>query len=226
MMNFLLMLTFIFAIVDWYAVATKRRRLEYVMKPGTMLSLILWFTTSLPTAPPAFTSVFTLGLALSLIGDVFLMLPNDRFLSGVIAFLLAHVAYVIAYNMGGFLVTPLSGFLLLVIGVIGFFIARPIVRALQSSGKHKLVGPIIVYAVVLTATLWSTTTTVLRPEWPLLGAVITIIGGLLFYVSDSMNAWIRFVSPLPGGHLPVMITYHVAQFLMAAGVLIAVGVLG
>ena len=226
MMNFLLMLTFIFAIVDWYAVATKRRRLEYVMKPGTMLSLILWFTTSLPTAPPAFTSVFTLGLVLCLIKEEFLMLPNDRFLSGVIAFLLAHVAYVIAYNMGGVLVTPLSVFLLLVIGVIGFFIARPIVRALRSSGKDKLIGPVIMYAVVLTATVWSTTTTLFRPEWPLIGAIITFIGGWLFYATDSMNAWARLVRPLPRGRLPVMITYHVAQFLLAAGVLIAVGVLG
>ncbi len=225
-MNFLLMLTFLFAFIDWYAVATKRRRLEYVMKPGTLLSLILWFTTMLPTAPPAFTTVFTLGLALSLIGDVFLMLPNDRFLSGVISFLLAHVAYVIAYNMGGVLVTPISVFLLLAIGVIAFFNTRLIVRALRSSGKDQLIGPIIMYAVILTATVWSTTTTLLRPEWPLIGAVITFIGGLLFYVSDSMNAWTRFVRPLPGGHLSTMITYHVAQFLMAAGVLIAVGVLG
>lgn len=226
MMNFLLLLTFLFAIVDWYAVATKRRRLEYVMKPGTMLSLILWFTTSLPTAPPAFTTVFTLGLALSLVGDVFLMLPNDRFLSGVIAFLLAHVAYVIAYNMGGILVTPISLFVLLVVGVIAFFNTRLIVRALQSSGKDKLIGPIIMYAVVLTATVWSTTTTLFRPEWSLIGAIITFIGGWLFYATDSMNAWTRLVSPLPRGRLPVMITYHIAQFLMAAGVLIAVGVLG
>ncbi len=225
-MNFLLWLTFIFAIGDWYAVATKRRRLEYAMKPGTMLSLILWYTTLLPTEPPVFTSVFTLGLALSLIGDIFLMLPDDRFLSGVITFLLAHVAYVVAYNINGVLFTPISIFLLLVIGVIGFFIARPIVRALLSSGKNKLVGPIVVYAIVLTATLWSTTTTLFRPEWPLIGAVITFFGGLLFYVSDSMNAWTRFVGPLPGEHLPIMVTYHVAQFLMVAGVLVTVGVLG
>jgi uncharacterized membrane protein YhhN len=226
MMNFLLLLTFLFAIADWYAVATKNRRLEYVMKPGTMLSLILWFTTSLPTAPPAFTTVFTLGLALSLIGDVFLMLPNDRFLSGVIAFLLAHVAYVIAYNMDGVLVTPISLFLLLVISVIAFFNTRLIVRALRSSGKDKLIGPIIMYAVVLTATVWSTTMTLFRPEWPLIGAIITFIGGWLFYATDSMNAWTRLVKPLPRGRLPVMITYHIAQFLMAAGMLIAVGVFG
>ena len=46
-------------------------------------------------------------------GDIFLMLPRERFIAGLVAFLLAHVAYVVGFNQ-----TPtafnLAGFILAV----------------------------------------------------------------------------------------------------------------
>ena len=46
----------------------------------------------------AFAVVF--GLLASLIGDVLLMLPQDLFVAGLIAFLVAHIAYLVAFTDG------------------------------------------------------------------------------------------------------------------------------
>ena len=40
------------------------------------------------------------GLGLSLVGDVALMIPQG-FLAGLVAFLLAHLAYLVAFTRGG-----------------------------------------------------------------------------------------------------------------------------
>ena len=50
-----------------------------------------------PTSEAARTW-FVVALVFSLLGDVFLMLPSDAFVAGLSAFLLAHVAYVVALN--------------------------------------------------------------------------------------------------------------------------------
>ena len=34
-------------------------------------------------------------------GDIFLMLPNDRFVAGLASFLVGHLAYVVAFTHGG-----------------------------------------------------------------------------------------------------------------------------
>lgn len=39
------------------------------------------------------SKIFLLALLFSLLGDIFLMLPRERFLAGLGAFLLAHLAY-------------------------------------------------------------------------------------------------------------------------------------
>ena len=38
-----------------------------------------------------------------------------------------------------------------------------------------------------------------------------IVGALLFYASDGILGWNRFVQPLPHGRLAVMTTYHLGQ---------------
>ena len=61
-------------------------------------------------------------------------------------------------------------------------------------------------------------------KWALIFAVIALIaGGLgftgmagaaLFYASDALIGWERFVEARDGGHLAVMVTYHLGQILL------------
>ncbi len=74
--------------------------LHYACKPLATV-LILWL--ALGAAAPGSSRYRWLvgaGLAASLAGDVFLMLPGDWFVFGLASFLLAHLCYVVAFAPG------------------------------------------------------------------------------------------------------------------------------
>ena len=41
---------------------------------------------------------------------------------------------------------------------------------------------------------------------------LAIVGACLFYTSDALIAWTRFIQDFRHGRLAVMVTYHLAQF--------------
>ncbi len=84
------------------------QRLEWLCKPAAMVALI-GAAIALSPDDPAVKTAFVVGLVLSLAGDVFLMLPSDRFLYGLISFFAAHVAYVVGFVLAGPEPRPAAG---------------------------------------------------------------------------------------------------------------------
>jgi uncharacterized membrane protein YhhN len=212
-----------FAITDWIAVSTSNKKLEYLAKPATLFFLIAWYASLLPKPFPGIGIWFGLGLLFSLAGDIFLMLPGDHFLKGLVSFLIAHIAYIIAFNLHGAVFGSTSMLLAIGIILIAGVIMRRIILALKTKGRTSMIIPLIAYAVVLCLTFWSAATTLLRASWPALAGWSSIVGGALFFMSDAAIAWNRFVGPHPGGRLMEMITYHLAQVCLSCGILIALG---
>ena len=68
----------------------------FVFKPLTTV-LILAFAWPRGAAQPPARRLVRTGLALSLLGDVALLWPTTGFLPGLVAFLLAHLAYIAAF---------------------------------------------------------------------------------------------------------------------------------
>ena len=221
-MTILLVACLVFAFLNWIAVAIDHRRLEYLAKPATLIFLILWFGTRLPSSQPALGMWFLTGLMFSLAGDVFLMLPGNHFLKGLVAFLLAHVAYIIAFNLTGLVISMQSLWIALAIILVAGIIMRRLVTSLRTSGRTSMIAPVIAYAIVLSLTFWSAANTTLRPDWPPLAGFLAVLGGALFFFSDAAIAWNRFVGPHPGGRLFEMITYHLAQISLSLAVLMAI----
>ena len=92
----LIWVALLFAALDWAAVARGWKVLSYIAKPAVMVCLIAWLGVN-----GGWSGVllwFTAGLIFSLAGDIFLMLPKERFVAGLVAFLLAHLAYIIGLN--------------------------------------------------------------------------------------------------------------------------------
>ena len=222
-MTILLVVCLGFALLNWIAVAIDHRRLEYVAKPATLLFLILWFGTQLPSSQPALSMWFLIGLMFSLAGDVFMMLPGNHFLKGLVTFLLAHVAYIVAFNLPGLVISMTSLLIALAIMLIAGVIMRRLVTGLRTSGRTSMIAPVIAYAVVLSLTFWSAANTTLRPVWPPLAGFLAVLGGALFFSSDAAIAWNRFVGPHPGERLFEMITYHLAQISLSFAVLMTIG---
>ncbi|MFH2039870.1 MAG: lysoplasmalogenase family protein, partial [Chloroflexota bacterium] len=71
-------------------------------------------------------------------------------------------------------------------------------------------------SLMLVSALW----TLFRSDWSTWNAVLVSLGAILFYSSDLTNAWIRFVNPVRGGRVVVMITYHAGQILLMVGVVL------
>jgi uncharacterized membrane protein YhhN len=218
----LLLLCIIFALLNWIAIKLEYRRMEFIAKPTTLILLIAWFVSRLPGDPPAIGFWFLGGLAFSLVGDIFLMFPDNHFLKGLIAFLIAQISYVVAFNLAGPVLTLTSLLIALVVTILAVMILQRIVSSLRTANRTSMIAPVVMYAIVLSLTLWSATCTLLRPEWPRLAGWLAAVGGVLFFTSDAAIAWNRFVGPHRGGRTFEMITYHLAQFSLSAGVLLAI----
>jgi uncharacterized membrane protein YhhN len=198
------------AVGDWVAVQLRLFRVEYVLKPATIVLLAIAVAASDLGDPKP----WVIGaLAFGLIGDVGLMLSSGRtdppFLAGLGAFLIGHIWYVVAFAVSGLRGLHLLAGLLVVAGVAGLLLPRVLRGAARSAGPGfaTLVGG---YAAVLS------TMTVLAVGT---GFVETAVGGVLFLVSDTLIAHDRFVARVPHGPLLVIVTYHLAQFLIVIGLI-------
>ncbi len=138
---------------------------------------------------------------------------------GIGAFLLAHVTYII-----GFLQQPLlPGWPLipaaLLVGGAFWLLTGRVLTGLRQHGEQRMRIPVMIYASALSLMWFSALTTLSRPGWAGLPVVLVSIGAGLFFLSDSILAYNRFVRPVPAGDLLVMVTYHLGQFLIAGGAL-------
>lgn len=190
------------ALADWIAVARHRKGIEYVCKPLVLVLLAGCALLLVPAAGEAQRrAFFTGGLALSLLGDVFLVLPRDAFLAGLASFLAAHVLYVTGFLSAGASLgraLAVSAVVLLALAPI----AWRVLRALLASDRRRLVPPVVVYLLALALLLGAAVAS---------GDRIAVVGAAIFLLSDALLAWNRFVRPRPILPLAVIVTYHVAQ---------------
>ena len=218
-MNIFLIAAFVFAALEALALWKNSPRLEYIAKPTVMIALFFWLWTS--TGLNGALLWFGVGILFSLLGDVLLMLSLDRlFLAGLIAFLLAHVAYVIGFNTP-FPALSTWGFILaFMIGISGVRVIRRIVDSLHSKGQAGLRIPILLYALVISLMLLSAMLKLTDTTWQAGAALLVALGAFLFYLSDIILAWIKFVAPIQNGRIYNILTYHLGQIALIAGVVV------
>ena len=218
---FLLVPTFLAATLDWYAVYKGWKKLEYFLKPITMVFLFGWLFTA-----TGFTGIalwFAIGLVLSLAGDIFLMLPNEQFIAGLVAFLLAHIAYVIGFNPSLPPLTVVGVVFAVIVVLIGWQLYRNIAAGLAKQGKTALQKPVLAYTVVISLMQISALMTLLRADWSFNAALTVSIGAALFMLSDAILAWNKFVNPIKNGRVMNMAAYHLGQIILIVGVSMYVG---
>jgi uncharacterized membrane protein YhhN len=165
---------------------------------------------------------FGVGILFSLAGDVFLMLSDRWFIAGLAAFLLAHVAYIVGFNLPLPVVSPLwSVGLAIVLALSAGRVLRRIVAGLREKGLQRLAGPVMLYGTVITVMLLSAMLTLFRPDWPSTAAAgLVALGAFLFFFSDIILAWNKFVAPIKNGRVMNMVAYHLGQIALIAGVYI------
>ncbi len=148
-----------------------------------------------------------MGLCLSLVGDVALLWPRQGFVPGLIAFLLAHMAYLVAFSTRVQLAArPLAfaGYAL---------VAGLLLWQLWPGVPAPLRLPVLVYVVALAAMAAQATCWALAE--PGRCSRRAALGGALFVGSDAALAFDRFGAPLALAPLVILLSYWSAQAFIA-----------
>ncbi|MDM3887172.1 lysoplasmalogenase [Pseudomonas sp. BCRC 81390] len=179
-----------------YALASDNTLLALLAKPVPVLVLIAWLRSAAATP---YRRWITLGLALSLLGDILLAIPTDLFVFGLAAFLCAHLAYLRGYcsrtlrpAWPALLLSTITG--LTLFGV------------LARHGLGPLLLPVSAYALAISAMLWRA----------LASGGLAALGAGLFVLSDSLIGIDRFVSPFAAAPYLIILTYWLGQWAIAS----------
>ncbi len=181
------------------------RALHYLFKPLTTL-LIAAMVMRMATAESGYRRAVLAGLLLSLLGDMFLMLPGDRFAFGLGSFLLAHLCYLRAFRMrGGWFQPswPVFAYAVITAGVLA---------CLWPHLPAELRIPVVVYVAAL-AGMAAQAACVWRQR-PGAATAMAALGGACFVVSDALLAVDRFATAIPFASVWVLASYWTAQWLI------------
>lgn len=182
------------------------RKHVYVFKPLTVALVILLALRTKFATPFAYQSLIVAGLLFSLAGDIFLMLPRDRFVQGLVSFLVAHLCYIAAFTIDGahaesaWAAAPLLIYGALMMGLLWARLGR-------------LQAPVALYVLVILLMAWTAADRCLSAGPA--GGQFAAAGALLFVASDSLLAWDRFRGGFRAAQGWVLGTYFAAQWLIA-----------
>lgn len=179
--------------------------LNFIFKPLATIAIIAFALQRGADQPLPRRWVLT-GLLCSLAGDVALLWPQAGFLPGLVSFLLAHLAYLVAFTR----LRPLAAHRLPFVAYA--LVASAVLWLLWSGVPAALRVPVLVYVVCL-ASMAAQSAVLWRSGEPR-GAVLAL-GGALFVASDALLASNRFATPLSMASLWILPPYWLAQWCIA-----------
>ena len=187
------------ASIDWVAVGRDHKHLEYLAKPTATVGFLA-VALALEPVHGDVRTWFVVALVAALAGDVFLMLPGDRFVFGLGSFLVAQLLFAVGFSLhAGTLAEHAIG--VVIVAALALPLCRRFVGALRSAGRSELVIPVVVYIVAIGAMAATAIAS---------GNGVAIAGALLFMASDALIAETRFVRDHRWGRVAIMVTYHAA----------------
>lgn len=193
---------------NWWSRWSGRRAVEVVTKP-VATALVLLIAVVIDADSDPVRAWFVVALALSLAGDVFLLLDPRWFLAGLAAFLLAHVAYIVGFVVADDWRWWWAVASLLPIAALATAVGRPILR---SVGHRSVLMQTAVAAYLVTILTMFASSCAAGPP-------AAIAGAALFVASDSILGWREFVADRRWMAPLVMVTYHTGQLLLALSLL-------
>lgn len=179
----------------------------WLVKPVASLAFV-WAALQSGATGSAYGDWLLAGLVLCLAGDL-LLIPVERpsvFRAGILAFLLGHVAFAVA-----FLTRPLSWLGLLGAGLLLFGLLRAVLRWLRPRLAADMVVPVHAYVIVIgSMAAIACAVSLAGGPWQVAA------GALAFAASDVAVARDRFVSPGFVNRAWGLPHYYAAQLTLAA----------
>jgi uncharacterized membrane protein YhhN len=191
-----------------YAEKVGNRRMVYIFKPLTSLLFIL--TAWSGGLAGTYDLRIFIGLVVCMIGDIALI-PKGRpwFMAGLVAFLVGHVLYILAFNS----LVYFSSLNLLVVALI-FVISGGVLAWLWPHLTSMRI-PVLAYVLVISVMVWSAWAVFFNSGLSLTARLLIGVGATSFYFSDlfvARHAFVKesFVNRAIGRPL-----YYLGQFLLA-----------
>ncbi len=188
--------------------------LHYFTKPLIVGSLIAYFIPNSKHIKKSTKNLTLLALIFSVIGDMFLMYTDKSphyFTSGLVAFLLAHVMYILVFIKKRNAMLKPIGFIILIslFGSVLFYVLK--------DGLGEMLIPVLVYMIVIlimAVTAFWRKGNVNRQSF-----YLVFIGALFFIFSDSLIALDKFYMSIPLARTGIISTYAFAQLLIVSGII-------
>ena len=186
----------------------------YIFKPPATILILLVSLAQWHRYRAPYARYISIGLFFSFLGDLALIFPSRFFLLGLLFFLLAHIAYLVAFSRGlKFPTRPFIWLPYLTFGAALYAILFPNLPA-------ELKIPVAFYALLLTSmAAQAMVRFIVFKNHPARSAAI---GALLFMLSDSLLSLDRFHSSLPLAPAAILIPYYLAQWFIALSTIRAV----
>lgn len=163
-----------------------------------------------------------LGLFFSFLGDIFLALKvnhndgslNKYFFYGVISFAITHVMYIGAFiHLGSFKILDL------LVTLILSFIIISLLKSNKNIDFKNMIIPIRIYSFVICLMTFEAFKLLVLLNFDV-GSILRFAGTLLFILSDMVLCFILFYKNPKKFLVAInLITYYVAQFLIASTLL-------
>jgi uncharacterized membrane protein YhhN len=199
------------AVADWLAIWHGAEHRRTLTKPAATIVLVAIAAVAGEMAGDARAALVVAAL-LCLAGDVALLGgSNERFLTGLSAFALGHIAYVVSALLIGVSWPRLAVAFPILVVLLGFQVVTRMLDGARRHGGQPMLVAVAGYSLIISAMVVTATGT---PSW------LAFAGATLFAVSDSMIAYNRFVRSFHRADLPIMMTYHLGQLLLIAGLII------
>jgi len=209
-----LIIFFIVTSVHLYGSFKNNRKLRNITKPFILLSLLGYYC--LASKPISLTVV--LALLFSWLGDVLLIGPGVKwFTYGGIAFMVSHFFFVLSY-LSGIYFLNFSFIYVVIISIFFISVVSIIFHFLKKYLPSKLFYPMYLY-LLINGTMNSFALFRLLGNYSNAN-LITVIGAILFFISDSSLFFVRFKKDsIQKSHFLVMLTYSLGEFLIVLGLI-------
>jgi uncharacterized membrane protein YhhN len=184
-------------IIYLWALASNNLLIRIFSKPLPVLILAI-----LLDKKNRYQKLIFVGFIFSFIGDILLELPFDLFMFGLLAFLLAHISYILAFLSRNKNTEFFSLFLLLIIGGCIYYFIFP------NLGKMSVA--VAIYILVILTMVWRSYAQRKYDKY----AITAFLGALFFLFSDSNIAIDKFCCAYSLSNWIIIITYWIAQYLI------------
>ncbi len=187
---------------------------HYFTKPLIVGSLIAYFIPHSKHLNKSTKNLTIFALVFSVIGDILLMFTDKSphyFTSGLVAFLLAHVMYILIFLKKRNSILKPFGFIIVIslYGCILFYYLK--------DGLGEMLIPVLVYMLVILT--MATTAFWRKKNVNKQSFQLVFIGALFFIFSDSLIALDEFYTPIPLARTGIILTYAFAQLLIVSGII-------